>query len=82
MQQIIPNSSVDIKVHDSFLPELQDLIIYYTSLIPEEEIMDQIQKIEKSEELSEWGKGYSTLLKLLNEIETSFIEQGLVKEKD
>lgn len=82
MQKIIKGSTIKIEVGDAYLVQLQNLINYYTTLVPEKEMKEQIDRIEKGEELNQWGQGFHTLLLLLNEIEQTFITEGLVEEKE
>lgn len=82
MKQVIKGSKINIEVGDGYLIEVQNLINYYTTLVPEEEMKEQVSRIEKGEEPNQWGKGFKTLLLLLNEIEQTFVKEGLVEEKE
>jgi len=82
MKEVKKGSKIKIEVGDAYLIDVQNLINYYTTLVPEQDMKDQIDKIAAGEELSQWGQGFKTLLLLLNEIEQTFVKEGLVEEKE
>ncbi len=63
------NSLVPIQISTDFYARLKQVAYYITNSVSEEELSQQIEKIQTDTELSEFGFSYETILILIKEIE-------------
>jgi hypothetical protein len=79
---IKPDSIIKVGISETYYKNLQELILYYSKLVPVEELSLQIDNIKEDKLLSEWGHHFKTLLTLVNEIEYQAKEQKMTELVD
>lgn len=73
---------INLPVSTEFYKRIHDLLTYFSMLVPEEELAAQIEKIKNSEELTEFGAHFETLLILGHSLELRAKEQDLTEMMD
>jgi hypothetical protein len=76
---IKPDSIIKIGISETYYKNLQELTLYYSKLVPVEELSLQVDNIKEDKLLSEWGHHFKTLLTLINEIEYQAKEQKMTE---
>jgi hypothetical protein len=79
---IKPDSIIKVGISETYYKNLQELILYYSKLVPVEELSLQVDNIKEDKLLSEWGHHFKTLLTLVNEIEYQAKEQKMTELVD